>query len=205
MDRVQFIRIFIAKLRSLVSGIVGDIYGMFVNVLIQFQSLVINLKDTIGKVTGLMATIMYLMQGAMYTGQSVYAGPIGSTLRAVCFSKKTPVKLQNNKIVNMEDLILGDILENGAEVYGILKLKADETNPYYKIWSDKLNKYIYVTGSHKILRNEYCDKTDLDKYIEVKDYDKAIKTGLYDTELSCLITSSHQIPVGEYTFWDWED
>ena len=27
----------------------------------------------------------------------------------------------------------------------------------------------------------------------------------YDEELSCLITSSHQIPVGEFTFWDWED
>ncbi len=33
----------------------------------------------------------------------------------------------------------------------------------------------------------------------------AIKTEDYDEELSCLITSSHQIPVGEFTFWDWED
>ena len=37
LERVQFIRVFITKLRSLITGIVGDIYGMFVNVLIQFQ------------------------------------------------------------------------------------------------------------------------------------------------------------------------
>ena len=51
----------------------------------------------------------------------------------------------------MKDLKLGTILENGAEVYGILTLKGDKQNPYYKIWSDKLNTFIYVTGEHKIL------------------------------------------------------
>ncbi len=37
------------------------------------------------------------------------------------------------------------------------------------------------------------------------DYDKAIKTELWDKELSCLVTSNNLIPIGEYIFWDWED
>lgn len=207
LERVQFIRVFITKLRSLISGIVGDIYGMFVNVLIQFQSMVINLKDTMGKIVGLMITIMYLLQGAMYTGQSIYGGPIGSTLRTVCFSKTTPIKLKTGETIEMKDIRLGDILENGTEVYGLLKLKGDPTNPFYKIWSEKLNSYIYVTGEHKIFsKSEISEKTNnLDNYVDVKDYDKSIKTDIYDDELACLITNNHQIPVGEFIFWDWED
>ena len=30
-------------------------------------------------------------------------------------------------------------------------------------------------------------------------------TDLYDDVLYCIITDDHLIPVGEYTFWDWED
>ena len=33
----------------------------------------------------------------------------------------------------------------------------------------------------------------------------AEKTNKYSDTLSCLITSNHIIPVGEFTFWDWED
>lgn len=207
LERVQFIRIFITKLRSLISGIVGDVYGMFVNVLIQFQSMIINLKDTMGKIVGLMVTIMYLLQGAMFTGQSIYAGPIGNTLRTICFSKTTPIKLKTGEIFQIKDIRLGDILENGAEVYGVLKLKGDPSNPYYRIWSEKLNTYIYVTGDHKIFNSiKITEKKNLLKnYIDVKDYEKSEKTDIYDNELACLITGNHQIPIGEYIFWDWED
>ena len=45
----------------------------------------------------------------------------------------------------------------------------------------------------------------LNNYVEVKDFEKAKKTGAYDNILYCLITDNHQIPIGEYTFWDWED
>lgn len=207
LERVQFIRIFITKLRSLISGIVGDVYGMFVNVLIQFQSMIINLKDTMGKIVGLMVTIMYLLQGAMFTGQSIYAGPIGNTLRTICFSKTTPIKLKTGEIFQIKDIRLGDILENGAEVYGVLKLKGDPSNPYYRIWSEKLKTYIYVTGDHKIFNSiKITEKKNLLKnYIDVKDYEKSEKTDIYDNELACLITGNHQIPIGEYIFWDWED
>ena len=45
----------------------------------------------------------------------------------------------------------------------------------------------------------------LKNYIKVKNYKPAIKTTEYDDVLHCLVTTNHNIPVGEYTFWDWED
>ena len=74
---------------------VGDVYGMFVNVLIQVQTLVIKVKDTVMKLIGILMTFMYLIQGAMMTGQSVNERSIGSTLRSICFHKDTPVNLKN--------------------------------------------------------------------------------------------------------------
>ena len=204
LSRLNLLREFFNMFRKFLGTMVGDIYGMFVNVLIQVQNLVIKLKDTVMKLVGILMTFMYLIQGAMMTGQSINKGPIGQTLRSICFHKNTPVNLKNGITQKMKDLKLGTILENGAEVYGILTLKGDKENPYYKIWSDKLNEYIYVTGDHKILDETKEDK-DIESFKSVKDVSYALKTNICDEELSCLITSTHRIPIGEYTFWDWED
>lgn len=203
LARLNLLREFFNMFRKFLSTMVGDIYGMFVNVLIQVQSLVIKLKDTVMKLVGILMTFMYLIQGAMMTGQSINKGPIGETLRSICFHKDTPVSLKNGTTIKMTDLKLGTILENGAEVYGILTLKGDKQNPYYKIWSEKLNSHIYVTGDHKIL-DDVEDK-DIECFKPVSEVSYATKTDIYDEELSCLITSNHRIPIGEYTFWDWED
>lgn len=203
LARLNLLREFFNMFRKFLSTMVGDIYGMFVNVLIQVQGLVIKLKDTVMKLVGILMTFMYLIQGAMMTGQSVNKGPIGETLRSICFHKDTPVSLKNGTTMKMKDLKLGTILENGAEVYGILTLKGDKQNPYYKIWSDKLNTNIYVTGDHKIL-DDIEDK-DIECFKPVSEVSYARETDIYDEELSCLITSNHRIPIGEYTFWDWED
>ena len=201
--RLNLIREFFNMFRKFLGTMVGDIYGMFVNVLIQVQSLVIKLKDTVMKLVGILMTFMYLIQGAMMTGQSINKGPIGETLRNICFHKNTPVNLKNGTTVMLKDIQLGTILENGAEVYGLLTLKGDKHNPYYKIWSDKLDNYIYVTGEHKILVDN--KKKDIEGFKPVSEVSYALKTDICDEELSCLITSNHRIPIGEYTFWDWED
>ncbi len=208
MERIQFIRIFVDKIRNMAMKLFGNVYGMFVNVLVQFQKLIIKTKDTTMKLIGTIVMFIYMIQGAMMTGQSINKGPIGETLRAICFSGNTSIKLKNRGVVKMKDIHLGDILENGTEVYGTLRLKGGPDNPYYKIWSEKLQDYIYVTGDHKIcnsIKDTPNKFNNLDNYVEVKDYKLSQKTDKWDETLYCLITDNHQIPIGEYTFWDWED
>ena len=48
------------------------------------------------------------------------------------------IKLNNEKLVKIKDVKLGDILENGSEVLGCLQLKGNSCNPYYRIWSKEL-------------------------------------------------------------------
>ena len=209
LDRVQFIRKFMDYMRNMITNLIGDTYGMLINIIVQFQKLIIKVKDLVMKMMGIMMTFMYLIQGAILTGKSVDNGPIGQTLRTLCFSPKTPVTLKNGQNKMMKDIKLGDILENGSEVLGCLKLKGNAVNPYYKIWCDKLQRYIHVTGEHHIYphsdENTIEHKRDLKNYVKVKDYKKAQKTNLFDKEYVCLITSDHTIKIGELLFWDWED
>lgn len=198
----------IGYIRQQVGNIVGDIFGVFQNILIQIQTVMIKIKDLAMKLIGVMTTIIYIMETSMKLGESIVAGPIGEILRTLCFKGDTPISLKSGKKVSIKDINLGDILINGSSVIGTLKLKGDKNNPYYKIWSHDLEDYIYVTGEHRILNDE-DDLKQLDdtfeNYIKVCSYDNAVKTDDYDTELYCLITSDHRIQIGEYTFWDWED
>ena len=111
--------------------------------------------------------------------------------RRRCFSPETLVKLQNGRTVMMKNLKLGDVLINGSIVDAVMKIK-NENDPYYKLPGN-----ILVTGSHYV---KYGGK-----YIHVKDVPDAKPTGKVDPVVYCLVTSDHKIPVGDYTFWDWED
>ena len=111
--------------------------------------------------------------------------------RRRCFSPETLVKLQNGRTVMMKNLKLGDVLANGSIVDAVMKIKNDN-DPYYKLPGN-----ILVTGSHYV---KYGGK-----YIHVKDVPDAKPTGKVDPVVYCLVTSDHKIPVGDYTFWDWED
>jgi len=113
-----------------------------------------------------------------------------------CFSPNTRVRLKSGELVYMKDLKLGDILVGDIIVDATMQIR-NESDPYYKIYSKELNEYIYVTGRHYIKHDE--------KYIQVKDFPGAEPTNEIGGVLSCLVTSDHTIPIGEYTFWDWED
>ena len=115
----------------------------------------------------------------------------------LCFSPDTPVRLESGELVLMKDLKLGDVLMGGIIVDAILRIKNRTKDVYYKIHSKELNAFIYVTGMHYIKNG--------DTFVHVCELPDAIPTNEYGEELSCLVTSTHEIPVGEHIFWDWED
>ena len=190
------------KASSMFSINIFNIIGVIMS---EFQNMIIKVKDTMMKMIGLLMVVFHLIKSTTMIGESVMNGPIGSVINTFCFRPETQLILKNGKKIYMKDINLGDVLENGSTVLGTLQIKGDPSNCFYKIFSKKLNDYIYVTGTHKILRSNNLEKTDLDNYINVQDYKKSIETGEFDEVLSCLITDDHTIPIGEYTFWDWED
>ena len=117
--------------------------------------------------------------------------------KAFCFSGDTPIKLLSGVTVLLKNIKLGDVLINGETVDATMRIKSSTDDPFYRIYSKDISGYIYVTGSHYVESEENV-------FIHVRDFDKAEKLNTVDDILYCLVTSDHTIPVGEYTFSDWE-
>ena len=188
------------KVRTFFTSTIQSVFGIFLNLIIEFQKITIGIKDLMGKTVGIMVTLMYTMDGSIKTMNSIWSGPPGQMVQALgkCFHPLTNIKLKTNIIKNIKDIEVGDILEDGSFVEAVMKIdNKREPLPLYVI-KDGLED-IYVTGSHLVFDN--CQN----KFVCVDKYKKAILTNIYTDYFCCLITSNHKIKIGNEIFWDWED
>uniref|UniRef100_A0A6C0LJ24 Hint domain-containing protein n=1 Tax=viral metagenome TaxID=1070528 RepID=A0A6C0LJ24_9ZZZZ len=199
-NEVNMVRAMFNKIRTFFSTMIQSVFGIFMNLIIEFQKIIISMKDLMGKTIGILVTFMYLMDGSLKTMQSMWNGPSGKLVRALgCFPPDTELKLKTGATISIKDLNLGDVLENGSIVDKIIKLdNIRNPNQMYKI-VDESNNTIYVTGSHYV----YDKKTD--KFVKVSDYNKAVKTDKQEDWLCNLCTSDNKIKIGDEIFWDWDD
>ena len=196
---LDMVRKVFAYVRNMVEQVVKKIIGIFMNIITEVLKLIIKLKDLGSKIMGVMAVLLFMLDGMVKTGTGIWAGPVGETIRFLCFHPSTRVQLKNFEVKRMSEIKVGDILENGSIVLGTMQLAGCKENPYYKIYSKQMYCDIFVTGSHMVQ-----DKRT-GKFIPVEELLEAERTKEYTSEMCCLITDDHLIPVGEYMFWDWED
>ena len=65
------------------SNIIGSIYGVFLNVIVEFNVIVIKLLDVQGKLTGVITSILYIMTVVQYAFESMWAGIPGAMIKAM--------------------------------------------------------------------------------------------------------------------------
>lgn len=203
---LNFARIFISKFRSFVSNIFQSIFGVFLNLIIEIQKIIISFKDTMSKSIAFMITLMYMMDGTIKTMKSLWNGPPGKLVKVVgrCFDKNTPIILNNNDVVNIKNIKINDILSDGSKVIATMKISnIDNDGNYvsklYELYSNKLKQNILVTGDHLIKDN------DTGEYIQVSQHKLSKMLDINKKSFYCLITDTHKIKIGEHLFWDWED
>ena len=200
---INMVRAMFDKVRTFMSSSIQSVFGVFLNLVIEFQKITISIKDLIGKTIGIMVSLMYVMDGSVKTMGSAWNGPPGQMVRSLgkCFDPETNMKLKNGSIKAMKNIDLGDILDNDSIVESVMKIdnKRDPV-PLYVIKGQGVNKEdIYVTGSHLVFNDatkQFCKTSD---YFKAELSDKKIDW------FSCLITSDHKIQIGNEVFWDWED
>jgi hypothetical protein len=175
----------------------GGVSSMFENGAIEMKKVSYGLSDIMGKVSGVAATLLYVLDGNMKTMSSMWKGPPGQVMRSLgkighCFHPSTPLELKNGEIVSMESISPGMILKDGSRV--VATMKVDNKEPLMV-----MDGGIYVTGSHLI---QYKNN----RYIRVSDHpDARRQTNVKSDWYACLVTDTHKIQIGNYTFWDWED
>ena len=204
MEDINNVRAMFNKIRNFFSTIVQSIFGVFLNLIIEFQKITIGIKDLMGKTIGIMVSLLYVMDGSVKTMQSTWNGPPGQMVRSLgkCFHPNNNIKLKDGTIKLMRNVSLGDILEDESFVNSIMMIDNErEPVPLYVIENEGVNgEHIYVTGSHLVF-----DKSQ-QKFVRVEDYSKAKIDNTMTTDwFICLITSKNKIPIGNELFWDWED
>uniref|UniRef100_A0A6C0DH86 Hedgehog/Intein (Hint) domain-containing protein n=1 Tax=viral metagenome TaxID=1070528 RepID=A0A6C0DH86_9ZZZZ len=204
MEEINMVRAMFNKIRTFISSIIQSVFGVFLNLVIEFQKITISIKDLMGKTIGIMVTMMYLMDGNIKTMNSMWNGPSGQMVRVLgkCFHPETKIKLKNGSIKMMKDIHLGDVLENNSVVEATMEIdnKINKVPLHVLKNAGVNNENIYVTGSHLIYNRSTNQFTCVNNY-----YVSELANNIETDWFCCLITSDHKIQIGNEIFWDWED
>ena len=105
MEEINNIRAMFNKIRTFFSNIIQSVFGVFLNLVIEFQRITIGIKDLIGKTIGIMVSFMYILDGSLKTMNSTWNGPPGQMVRALgkCFHPNTNVTLKDGSVKYMKD------------------------------------------------------------------------------------------------------
>ena len=192
-------------IREQIMFIIKAIFNVFMSIIVEFQRLLVSIKDLVMKVIGIVAVMINLVDGSIKTGQSAWNGPPGEMVRGIhkavsCFHPDTKVKLHDNSVKKMSEVNLGDILEDGTKINGVLSFGDYTNETFYKFAHQGVdNDDIYVTGSHFVM-------TDKDRFIHVSEHPEAIKVEDKEIEkLICFVTDTKKIKIGKKIFWDYDD
>ena len=201
---IDYIRVMISSIRTFFTSIVQNIFGVFLNIIIEFQKIIISIKDLVGKLIGILTVFMYLIEGSILSLEGINNSSTMKVMRDLgnfCFHPDTMLKLKNGKTVAIKNIQIDDVLEDGSVVLATIQSVKRKDNPLFKFENNRdNNNNIYVTGSH------YVMFADTNTFIEVKHHPKAklcMETSC--SHLCSLITNTHLIKIGDYIFWDYED
>lgn len=200
MSDMQQIRKLSGNMSSFSIGNFTTVFTKFENIRIEFHRILVKFKDIMSRLLGSMLTFCYIFIGGMDTGQSIINGPIGGAIKAICFHPDNKIKLKDGSIKKMYQVDLNDVLKDGTTVGATMRIKPNNDEEMYKLWSNNISDYIYVTGSHFYRDNH-------GKWQKVSTHKQAIKCD-FDFDcipyLVCYVTNNGTIPIGEHIFSDWE-
>lgn len=211
-ENLNGIRSMISMIRDFLTSIVENIFGVFLNIVIEFQRMMLSVKDMIGKTIGIVVTLLYVLDGSIKTMNSAWKGPPGQMVQSIgsCFHPDTKIRLMDGRVVAMKDVPLGATLTgiDGPRVFSVMQI--DNKNvpkqvPLYRIKNKGVDgSDILVTGEHYIWDNH------VQKFVMVKEYKNddtecALDLSVVCDYFSCLITTNGKIPIGHCMFLDWED
>jgi hypothetical protein len=170
-------------------GIVNSVFGKIQNTLSVSGQLIGRIRTIMARMISVFVVLVNVVTTGMDTGQSVLNGPIGQAANFLCFDPFTPVQLQDGPIMPMRDIKNGDVLIGNHTVRTTMMFKGTDT-----AMVDLMGTR--VSANHKVIyKNEW---------IRAEEHPDALPTDSVPF-LVCLTTDTHQIPVRDHIFKDYEE
>ena len=73
-------------------GIVGSVFGKIHNLMSQTQYTIIRMRTVLSRIVGVMYSLVYVFYSGMQSGSSLVNGPVGGTMRFLCFDEHTQIQ-----------------------------------------------------------------------------------------------------------------
>ena len=82
-DDVNSCRGMFNNVRFNMGNIFGSIFGIFMNLTIEIQKIIMNIKDMLNKTMSVVVTMLYILEGSIQAQQSMWTGPPGALIRSL--------------------------------------------------------------------------------------------------------------------------
>lgn len=168
-----------------------DIYQKLINLYKRLAYLFKKFARLFYQIFVVFKDIFMTLKYAIWTLTSMWEGPIGNTVRVLCFGGETLILVERNgrKIVSpLNKLELGDINDNNNMLIGVCQFLREDGNQFYSL------NGVNVSGSHLI---EYKGNN-----IRVKTHPDAIKVEYQSEYIYSVITETGRLKINSEYFRD---
>lgn len=191
------------SLRLQFATMMGGINTLFQNFADRFKQLsaaismsAYRMKLIMGRLYGTFFAMMYMSISGMAAMQNFTDSVLFDFLDTFCFDPDTLVDIQGKGLTKVKDVCMGDrFTKTGGEVTATFQFESDG------------QPMVELPGTILVSTNHYLNY--LGKWLQAGDHPDAVKreawAGGKDRPLICFNTSDHKIPIGRYTFLDYDE
>jgi hypothetical protein len=182
------------KIRDIQKRAVGSAwYGAFMGTTI-VDAIMSGMNFMISLIQAIILIIFAISIILLFTGQFwilIAVIPLAALIGLTyCFDPDTPVTLRDGRVVPMKDVQIGDTLQDGSVVEGVMTFLNRPDVQLYEL------NGVTVSGKHKVFH---------DKWIYVSDHPDAKPSSKKLDRLTCLITNTNEIVLNQTRFSDFEE
>ncbi len=167
----------------------------FVQLTYRIQMTAARMKSLMNRVFGIFFAIIYMSMSGLTSLTNFSETFLFSFLDTFCFDPTTPIDVQGRGLIPIRDVKIGDILAaTGGRVTSVFSFGANG-QPMVQLGD------ILVSTNHFV--------QDGEKWVRAEEHSQARRaapwTGGSERPLICLNTSDHRIPLGPFTFLDYDE
>ena len=192
LSSLNSIRMIFATIVGSATKIFSEFSARIQALFYRFQMSAIRMKMLMGRVFATMYAVIFMGMAGLKATQNFGNTFLFKFLDTFCFDPDTPIELQG-RTMPIREVKVGDVLKGGERVTATFQFAADGQT-MVKIGD------ILVSTNHYILHNGWILAKDHPDAVPVADWSGGIARPLI-----CLNTDTHTIPLGGYTFRDYDE
>ncbi len=191
------------SIRVQFATMMGGINTMFQNFADRFKQLMAavqmsayRIKLIMGRLYGSFFAMIYMSIAGMTAVDNFTRTVLFDFLDTFCFDPDTLVDIEDKGMIAVKNVQIGDVFQRtGGTVTATFQFEADG------------QPMVRLPGEIVVSTNHYVQY--LGKWVQAKDHPQAVTIGPWsggkERPLICFNTSDHKIPVGHFTFLDYDE